>query len=192
MAKIQRIKKSRKAYKCSRCGCTIEAGSSYYRGEVNFGPTIIRCTSCGLESWEVTTSDYQLAVGEIAYRWEDNYELHESVIDDIVTELDSIKDDMEERLNNMPEGLQYSENGQLLQDRIDTLENVVNDLLCIEIEELKQDAVDDICSVYYGADAEYDYDEECEKDAELRSKLEEAFNEKLRESIQSSIDLLEV
>lgn len=49
MSKIQHVKKSRKEYRCSKCGCTIPVGSSYLRGDLNFSRPIIRCVDCGLK-----------------------------------------------------------------------------------------------------------------------------------------------
>lgn len=144
MGKVSVIKKSRKEYKCSKCGKVIPTGSTYYKGEINFGPTIVRCSNCKLESWEVTTSDYQLAAGEIVYRWKENYGEAEAAIDNIVSDLQDLADDLEGRLDNMPEGLQEGDIGQLLQERIDTLESVISDLECIDIDSMK----DDISSVF--------------------------------------------
>ena len=144
MGKVSVIKKSRKEYKCSKCGNVIPVGSTYYKGEINFGPTIVRCSNCKLESWEVTTSDYRLAAGEIVYRWKENYGEAEDAIDNIVSDLQNLADDLEGRLDNMPEGLQEGDIGQLLQERIDTLESVISDLECIDIDSMK----DDISSVF--------------------------------------------
>lgn len=137
MGKVQIIKKSRKEYKCKKCGKVIPVGSTYYKGEINFGPTIVRCKECGLEAWEVTTSDYQLAVGQIVYKWREDYTLMEGVNDDIAAALQEICDDVQDRLDNMPGGLQEGDVGQLLQERIDSLENAISDLESIDIDSMK-------------------------------------------------------
>lgn len=139
MGKVSIINKSRKEYKCNKCGKVIPAGSRYYKGEINFGPTIVRCQECKLESWEVTTSDYQLSVGQIVYRWRDDYNLEEGVNDDIALALEEIRDDLQDRLDNMPEGLQEGDVGQLLQERIDSLEDVIDNLNCIDIDQMRED-----------------------------------------------------
>lgn len=139
MGKVQVIKKSRKEYKCNKCGKVIPAGSRYYKGEINFGPTIVRCEECKLESWEVTTSDYQLSVGQIVYKWRDDYNLEEGVNEDIASALEEIRDDLQDRLDNMPEGLQEGDVGQLLQERIDSLENAIEDLNSIDIDQMRED-----------------------------------------------------
>lgn len=143
MGKIKVIKKSRKECTCGKCRTTIPVGSTYYRGTLNFHPDIIRCKKCGLQSWEVTTSDYQLSVGEIVNRWQENYGVDESSVDSIREELDAIRDDLQDRLDNMPENLQYSDTGELLQSRIDSLEYAIGELECIDTESIKSDIEED-------------------------------------------------
>lgn len=143
MATITRVQKSRKEYVCGRCRTKIEKGQSYLRGDLNFSKPVIRCCKCGLEPWEVTTSEYQLNVGEIVYRWHENYEVSEEGRDNIVSGLTDIKDELQDRLDNMPESLQQGDTGQLLQDRIDAIDSAISDLENIYFED-------------------EDYDEDCE------------------------------
>lgn len=135
MGKVVRVKNSRKEWKCSKCGNVIPAGSEYLKGELNFARPIIRCCKCGLESWEVTTSDYQLSVGEVVYRWHENYEPTEEGRDSIVSDLEDIKSDLEDRLDNMPEGLRDGDTGCLLQERIDSLDSAIDELNDIDFDD---------------------------------------------------------
>lgn len=138
MGQITRVKKSRKAYKCSRCGKEIPVGSEYLRGDLNFSKPIIRCVKCGLQSWEVTTSDFQLRAGEAVYRWEDNYSTDAvdlaDTIESLKSDLEEIRDDLQDRLDNMPDSLQDSDTGNTLQERIDSLDEAINELENIEAE----------------------------------------------------------
>lgn len=146
MGKVSIINKSRKEFKCNKCGKVIPAGSKYYKGEINFGPTIVRCEECKLESWEVTTSDYQLSVGQIVYRWRDDYNLEEGVNEDIASALEEIRDDLQDKLDNMPEGLQEGDVGQLLQERIDALDSAIEDLNSFDLDDAKQEIADEYVS----------------------------------------------
>ena len=94
------VKKSRKEYKCSKCGEVIPVGSEYLRGDLNFCKPIIRCTKCGLKHYEVTTSDYVRSVGPIVEDWADNYEATADGRDMIVEDLESVRDEVEERLSD--------------------------------------------------------------------------------------------
>ena len=158
MSKITKVMKSRKAYTCGRCRTKIEVGQPYLRGDLNFSHPVIRCCKCGLQSWEVTTSDYQLSVGEIVYRWQDNYDVSEEGRDSIICDLEAVRDDLQDRLDNMPEGLQQGDIGQLLQERIDCLESAISDLESIDFD------LED--------DEEMDEDKEIEYRVQIESALE--------------------
>lgn len=196
MGKVQVIKKSRKEFKCGKCGRVIPVGSRYYKGEINFGPTIIRCAHCGLESWEVTTSEYQLAVGEIAYRWEENYDLNsDTVIDDIVSDLQEIYDETESRYENIPENLQDSDTGQLLQERMENLESVKDELESIDVDDVKNDVFSEYSEEVGEEDEDATFDSVVGSDntsAELKEKLEEKLQEELIERIREALSGLDV
>lgn len=159
MGKITRVKKSRKEYTCGRCRKKIEVGQPYLRGDLNFARPVIRCCRCGLQPWEVTTSDYQLSVGEIVYRWQENYDISQEGVDSMVCDLESIRDDLQDRLDNMPEGLQQAETGQLLQDRIDQLDGAISDLQNIDFDDME--------------DEEMDEDKQSDYQVEIESALEQ-------------------
>ena len=138
MGQITQVKKSRKAYKCSRCGKEIPVGSEYLRGDLNFSKPIIRCVKCGLQSWEDTTSDFQLRAGEAVYRWEENYstdavDLAETV-ESLKSDLEELRDELQDRLDNMPESLQDSDTGNTLQERIDSLDEAISELESVDAE----------------------------------------------------------
>lgn len=139
---ITKVKKSRKECVCGRCRKVIPVGSSYFRGDLNFSKPVIRCTECGLEGWEVTTSEYQLSVGEIVYRWSNNYDADEAGRDNLVEDLENIKSEVEDRFDAMPDSLQYGDTGMLLQERIDGLDAAINELYEIDFDEESEESVD--------------------------------------------------
>lgn len=143
MATITKVKSSRKEWRCGRCGKEIHKGDPYIRGELNFSKPVIRCTDCGLESWEVTTSDYQLTVGETVYRWQSHYDPSEEAVEAIISDLEDVKSDLEDRLDNMPDGLREGDTGCLLQDRIDSLDSAISDLENIDCEQDEDESDDD-------------------------------------------------
>ncbi len=128
MAKIQRVEKCRKEQKCSKCGCTIEKGNPYLYAEPMYRPKIIRCASCGLQSWETSGSDFVLTCGAIQYNWREDYKIDQSTVESIKSDLEDLRDTCQDSLDNMPESLQYGATGEMLQDRIDMLEDVINEL----------------------------------------------------------------
>ena len=60
----------------------------------------------------------------------------ENLRSEIVERLEEIKDEEQEALDNMPESLQESERGQQMQEYIDTMSSVLDDLDCIDTEDL--------------------------------------------------------
>lgn len=61
-------------------------------------------------------------------------------LDNIKDELESLKSDTEDKLNNMPEGLQQGDTGQLLQTRIDELDTLIGEFDGVDFEEPEEDA----------------------------------------------------
>lgn len=148
MGKIQVIQKSRKENRCGSCRELIPVGSKYFKGVLRFQKPIIRCVKCGLKHYEVTTSDYIRNVGRIVEDWHLDYDVMDGVWEDIADALQEIRDECEEKLYNMPEQLQESDNGQTLQERIDSLEAAIDglqsgcmdDFLVEAYEELSEEA----------------------------------------------------
>ena len=174
MAKIEKPK-ARKEYKCSKCGETIKIGDTYLKGTPFRRSPIIRCTKCGLRSWELSSSDYVQGVGRVCDCWEEDYGCDEDTAQSIADELDTIKDNCQDSLDNMPEGLQEGDTGQLLQERIDQLDDVISELEDIDYEVILEEVNSD--TEGEGGETEEEYlarVTECAK-----SKLEETINEVL-------------
>lgn len=188
MGKIKTIQKSRKECKCGKCGNVIPVGSKYLRGQLNFNPDIIRCCKCGLQSWEVTTSEYQLNAGAIVYNWKTDHGLGEDTPDVLVRELEQIRDELQERLDNMPENLQNSETAELLQSRIDGLEGAISDLESIDIDTVKRDALEE---VFEDSDHK-DCDDISSNEKEDWESLDEYFHQSLNEEIDNALSNIEV
>lgn len=196
MGKVVKIDKSRKEFRCSKCGEVIPIGSSYYRGKLNFAHDIIRCAKCKLKPWEVTTSDYVLAVGPIVNEWRKNYGVDEETPEQITADLESIRDDVQERLDNMPEGLQEGDIGQKLQERIDNLETAIDELCNIDVEDIKSEIADVILSeedhIFLPKDGEEDYDTIFENNETLQEQMAEDFADMLSSEIESALEYIEV
>lgn len=59
----------------------------------------------------------------------------QSIRDDIVQEIENLMDETQGSLDNMPEQLQYSPTGELLQERIDGLEGWKSDLEAVDLDD---------------------------------------------------------
>jgi hypothetical protein len=58
----------------------------------------------------------------------------QAFVEDIKEQLESLKEETEGSLENMPESLQQGPTGELLQERIDALDNAINELDGIDLE----------------------------------------------------------
>lgn len=70
----------------------------------------------------------------------------ESTRDEIASELNSIKDEQESNLSNMPDGLQQGDTGQMIQERIDALDSAAGEIESVDVsfeEPEKEDEEDD-------------------------------------------------
>lgn len=57
-------------------------------------------------------------------------------LEDIITEINNIRDEEEEALYNMPDSIQESERGEHMQENIDSLDTIMEELES-QIEELR-------------------------------------------------------
>ena len=132
MARVHLVKKARKAI----LEAGINKGDSYYWWKFRFGLRQVSKTTPHRS--QLTQSEFLQGVYGIEDRiakitWEDteNGEL-ESIIGDIET----LRDECEDKLSNMPDALRESSagSGELLQERIDTLEEWKSTLESIDTE----------------------------------------------------------
>lgn len=143
MPRVNRVTKCRKSPgKCSKCGETIRKDEPYVwwafmvggRG----GPKIVRCgkAECQPKRSELTRSAYYSALYDIqdTHTFDAlNADDLQSQRDEAVEALNGLKDETQEKFDNMPSGLQEGDTGQQLQERVDALESAVSELEGIDI-----------------------------------------------------------
>ncbi len=66
----------------------------------------------------------------------------EGMIEDIISSFEDLKSNTEESLSNMPESLQQGPTGELLQERIDGVDEIISELQSINLDE--ESTVEDI------------------------------------------------
>lgn len=105
----------------------------------------------------------------------------ESLIDEFKSELESLKEETESSLENMPESLQSSPTGELLQERIDALDNAISEMENIETdyEEPDEEEIKDELKEEEG-DEDYEPTEE-EVEQKKKEHLDEWMDEKISE-----------
>lgn len=151
MAKIVTVKKSRKEHICGGCGKVIPVGSPYQWISFNYGGTKVRCNKCGFKPYETTSNPYFSSVGKIVYDFDksledlSSLEEAETLRDETVNELESLKEEQEYNMENLPEQFQYTGPGEIIQERIDALDNAIDSLDSIDfdLEEEKSEDIDE-------------------------------------------------
>lgn len=135
----------------------IEKGQSYWwwafkNGGKHLSKTKPKASQLTQSNYLSQLYDLQDRIGAISA---DSPEELESVIDELKSDIESLKDETESSLDNMPESLKYSPTGELLQERIDALDNAISELENID----------------------YDYDEPTLEDWVSENNLEDADEE---------------
>lgn len=110
----------------------IKAGESYYWWKFMKGGK--RVSRTRPKPWQLTQSAFL----QTLYHIQDDFD-HltaddglESAVENIISQLEDLRDTQQESLDNMPEQLQSAPTGELLQERIDNIENAVSELQNIE------------------------------------------------------------
>lgn len=92
---------------------------------------------------QLTQSAYYGSIRSLSERVDDfyctEYEEFESLKDEVIDELQNIGQECQDGLDNMPESLQYSPTGELLQERIDACENGQSEAEGIEEFEFEEE-----------------------------------------------------
>lgn len=140
MPQVIRVNKARKAQPpCGRCQCELPAGSSYLYWEFRFGGKRVRCTKpeCAPRRSELTQSEFYARVWDLQEqeREASTAEDLKKLIDNLTSDLEEIRDEQQEKLDNMPEDLQQGSTGELLQERIDMIESALTELENVTLPE---------------------------------------------------------
>ena len=114
----------------------IHKGESYWTWAFMNGPQLYS-KECPRQS-QLTQSEFlstYYSIMEEVEDWEpesQDEDALEEFISIITEELGDLRDETQDRLNNMPESLQYSDTGQLLQERIDECDSLISDFEAVD------------------------------------------------------------
>ena len=151
MGEVKIVNKSRKEYKCSKCGKVIPVGSRYYRGIKFREKAIIACDNCKIYDYEVHNSSYVGAANRLRATWTETIGCNKDTISCLIDELEYLKEACEESYDNIPEQLQSGKVGQLLEQYIEWFDDSICELENFDAEEILEDAVE---RYMYEAEAE--------------------------------------
>lgn len=173
MPKVTHVAKARRSPgKCSSCGAVIEKGQPYFWWQFAFSPKSIRCNLHRPAPKDLTRSAFWSTVygiQEETFSGADDSGSLESMRDDVASQLEDLKGEIEGNLSNMPDSLQQGSTGELLQERIDALDSVISELQNVD------------CSVA-AEDEPEDSEDGGDRDIQIEDRLEE-----IREELTSAL-----
>lgn len=207
MAKATFVKKARKDIP----GTNIKAGESYYWWKFRFGgkhysKTAPKASQLTQSEYLSQLYDFQEQLGGLSTGDFNEPDDLNSWKEEFVSNLETLRDEQEEKKSNMPEGLQEGPTGELLQERYDSLDSAINELEGIDCndfdfdeDEAKENAKDELIDEYNriirkaGEGDEEDYepneDEVQERANQKRqTAVEEWLEDKVGEISSVSID----
>ena len=146
----------------------IAKGEMYYtwRIKTTYGGTTHRSQTAPRPS-QLTHSEYKSQAYALIEQMEDALkgdvepEDIQSAAQEAVSEAENLRDEEQSKLDNMPEGLQQGDTGQLIQERIDALEQFISEVEGFECEdfdpedgehETKEEYIDAKCDELSGID----------------------------------------
>lgn len=119
----------------------IPKGSSYYWWQFAYGPVLVSKTQP--RPSQLTQSSFLSTLYEIQERIEDfsctSKDEFDSFKEELVSDLETLRDETQEKLDNMPESLQSAPSGELLQNRVDCIDEFISEIEFVECEELVED-----------------------------------------------------
>lgn len=145
--RVNSVAKCRKSPgQCHKCGCKIKVGEPYKWFQFAFSPKSIRCSKseCAPTRSDLTRSEFYRGLYAIEDAFGKACGEARSAVDptgaisaarDAAEELRNLGSECEEKRSNMPEGLQDSDTGQLLETRASECEDKAS-----EIESYADDA----------------------------------------------------
>lgn len=143
MPKVKLVTKSKmgKPYLCDKCRKQIEPGQQYFSWEFRYGDPHRQHQACGApRASQLTQSKMSVVYAAVEAAQDgiagaESAEDFTSLLSDCASEVDSVKEEYQAALDNMPDSLQQSSTGEEIQEKIDALETFSDSLSNTDFEE---------------------------------------------------------
>lgn len=134
MARAHFVKKARKDIPDT----DIKKGDSYYWWKFRYGGKHVSKTPprpSQLTGSEFLSTVYavQESLGDCSA--DDDRDDIKSCVEEVISELNNLKDETDGKLSNMPDSLQTGPTGELLQNRVDELDSMISELESIDLDD---------------------------------------------------------
>ena len=179
MPRVTHVKKARKNYKEQG----IKKGESYYWWKFRFGSKHMSKTAPKRQ--QLTQSNFYISLYDLEDRINDLIadDTLSSEVESIIEDIRQLAEEQEENKNNMPEGLQEGDTGQLLDERKDGLESWADELEGVDCS-IDEDGIKDEVADEMGIEWKCGKPPEDEKEQfeqKVSEKSEEVYQEKIDE-----------
>ena len=141
MPKVTKIERAGKDY--PEFG--IKKGETHYVWSIKqqVGGVVRRSKTYPRQS-QLTLSDYKIQAHQLNEQVEDfesdgTIASVESFLEELISDAEALRDEQQEKLDNMPEGLQQGSTGETIQERIDALESFISELEAVSVPDFEPD-----------------------------------------------------
>jgi hypothetical protein len=155
--RVNQVKRANKSPgSCGKCGDVIPAGYPYKHWSFRYGGKHIRCMkpACAPKAADLTQSEFLRSLAGIqedldqarkGYSENSDVESFADELEEIAGRVRELGEECQEKLDNMPEGLQQGQTGELLQERAEACENAASELetAAEEAREKAEDLIDE-------------------------------------------------
>jgi len=184
MPRVHYVKKARKD------NPAVKAGEPYFWWKFRYGGK--RYSKTRPRNSQLTQSAYFSSVYSLQEYVED-FELEdptdmETLVDEVRSQIEDLRDETQSSLDNMPESLQYSPTGELLQERVDALDNVESELDYIDEFDFDEEEFDEPEPDPEDYDDDEDYQSDLNDWEANKAQHERDEEERRKEELQSYID----
>jgi predicted nucleic acid-binding Zn-ribbon protein len=165
--------------------CGIKKGESYYKWSFRFGG--VHRSKTRPKPSQLTQSDFLSRLYQAQEFFEDlKADAYETVADfnaeveNVKSDLEALSSDTQEKLDNMPEGLQQGDTGQLLENRVSEVESLNGEFDSLDYEEPE---AEELSGAYKEA-----HEQAHKGEAPTKAQLEAFRLEKVHEKVQELLD----
>src|SRR3990167_6691124 len=201
MPRVMIVKKAQKAQgECGKCNAKIKKGDGYKWWKFRFGGRHVRClkTECAPRPSDLTQSEFygtlygiEESLGTAIEDFRNGGEPADlaGTLNELAEELRQLGSECQDKLDNMPEGLQQGDTGQLLENRAQECESKADELESAASEIESVELYDDLEE--YLADNETAREEKESEEAHktrVKQDMDEA-NEQARDEAASNAEV---
>jgi hypothetical protein len=191
MPRVNIVNKARNDIGTCPCGNVIKKGDPYKWIKFRYGGKRVKCGSCHFKSSELTQSEFlsqAYSLNEQIDEMDTDLEPSEieSELQNIAGEFRTLGEECEEKRSNMPDQLQDSETGSMLEERASTCEEVASNLEGVDCD-FDEEAAREEAKTEFEEETTVQEKEEMDKD-EIEAAIEEKFVEKRKARVEEIIE----